>query len=125
MNPTVTTFSAPLCFRKGPHDDDEGTFIVDTAIVAVHHELITLAIYEKKTIGNGGNVPVPVLVLKINIPTDVTKIEYRKIRSANNNFEGGRITIEGMFDRGYEETITIKLCLEQYKSLSRLLIAIM
>jgi len=121
MNPTVTTFSAPLCFRKGPQDNDEGLFIVDTAIVAVHHELITIAIYEKKTISNGGNVP----VLLINIPTDVTKIEYRKIRSANNNFEGGRITIEGSFDRGYEETITIKLCLEQYKSLSRLLIAIM
>jgi hypothetical protein len=123
MNPTVTTFSAPLCFRKGPQDNDEGLFTVDTAIVAVHHELITLAIYEKKTTGDGGNVPV--LVLQINIPTDVTKIDCRKIRSANNNFEGGRIRIEGMFDRGYEETITIKPCLEQYKSLSRLLIAIM
>jgi hypothetical protein len=121
MNPTVTTFSAPLSFLKGPQDNDEGFFIVDIAIVAVHHELITLAIYENKTIGNGGSVP----VLQINIPTDVTKIEYRKIRSANSNFEGGRITIEGSFDRGYEETITIKLCLEQYKSLSRLLIAIM
>jgi hypothetical protein len=117
MNPTVTTFSAPLCFRKGPQDNDEGFFIVDIAIVAVHHELKTVAIYEKKTIGNGGNVP----VLQINIPTDLTKIEYRKIRSANNNFEGGRITIEGIFDQGYEEKITIKLCLEQYKSLSRLL----
>jgi hypothetical protein len=118
MAPTVTTFSAPLCFRKGPHDNDEGFFIVDTAIVAVHHELRTLAIYEKETIDNGGNVP----VLQFNIQTDVTKWEFRKIRSASDNFEGGRITIEGIFDRGYEETITIKLCcVEQYKCLARLL----
>jgi len=120
MSPTVTTFSGPLCLRNGPHNNGEGFFIVDTAIVAVHHELRTLAIYEKETFVNGGNVPVP--VLQFNMQTDVTKWDFRKIRSANGNFEGGRITIEGIFDRGHKEKITITLCcVELYKCIARLL----
>jgi hypothetical protein len=119
MTVTVTTFLAPLCSRKGPQDnaDGDGFFFVDDGMVAVHHELKQIGIFENAHITTEfGNVP----VLKINLQA-ATQIEFKKIRSTHNNFEGGRVRITGIFDRGYEEIVTIKLYTVEYKRLGRLL----
>ncbi|OEU23584.1 hypothetical protein FRACYDRAFT_233759 [Fragilariopsis cylindrus CCMP1102] len=111
---TLTTFGSPLCSRKGPHDsiNSEGFFFVDDGMIVVHHELKMIGIFE-----NGVDT---IPVLEINLTT-ATQITFKKIRSSNNTFEGGRVQISGIFDRGYEETVTIKMYTNEYKRLGRLL----
>ena len=111
---TLTTFRSPLCSRKGPQDsiDSEGFFFVDDGMIAVHHELKRIGIFE-----NGVDT---IPVLEINLQT-ATQITFKKIRSSNNTFAGGRVRITGIFDRGYEETVTIKMYTDEYKRLGRLL----
>ena len=111
---TLTTFRSPLCSRKGPQDsiDSEGFFFVDDGMIAVHHELKRIGIFE-----NGVDT---IPVLEINLQT-ATQITFKKIRSSNNTFEGGRVQITSIFDRGYEETVTIKMYTDEYKRLGRLL----
>ena len=114
MTATLTTFGSPLCSRKGPHDsiDSEGFFFVDDGMIVVHHELKMIGIFEN------GVATIP--VLEINLQT-ATQITFKKIRSSNNTFAGGRVRITGIFDRGYEETVTIKMYTDEYKRLGRLL----
>ena len=114
MTATLTTFGSPLCSRKGPHDsiDSEGFFFVDDGMIVVHHELKMIGIFE-----NGVDT---IPVLEINLQT-ATQITFKKIRSSNNTFAGGRVRITGIFDRGYEETVTIKMYTDEYKRLGRLL----
>jgi hypothetical protein len=113
---TLTTFGSPLCSRKGPHDsiDSEGFFFVDDGMIVVHHELKRIGIFENADIIK--NLP----VLDINLQ-EATQITFKKIRSSNNTFEGGRVRITGIFDRGYKETVTIKMYTNEYKRLGRLL----
>ena len=116
MTATLTTFGSPLCSRKGPHDsiDSEGFFFVDDGMIVVHHELKMIGIFENADIIRSAPV------LEINLTT-ATQITFKKIRSSNNTFAGGRVRITGIFDRGYEETVTIKMYTDEYKRLGRLL----
>ena len=51
----------------------------------------------------------------------VTSIEFKKIYSTGLNFEGGMMTVTGMFDWENEEIVTIKMSRTDYKLLATLL----
>ena len=58
--------------------------------------------------------------LQMNLRT-VASIEFKKIYSTRLNFEGGMMTVTGMFDRENEEIVTIKMSRTDYKLLATLL----
>ena len=58
--------------------------------------------------------------LQMNLRT-VASIEFKKIYSTRLNFEGGMVTVTGLFDKENEEVITIKMNRIDYKLLATLL----
>ena len=58
--------------------------------------------------------------LRINRRT-VASIKFKKTFSTGLNFEGGMMTITGVFDRENEEVVTIKMNRTDYKLLATLL----
>ena len=58
--------------------------------------------------------------LQMNLRT-VASIEFKKIYSTRLNFEGGMVTVTGLFDKENEEVITIKMNRTDNKLLATLL----
>ena len=94
----LVTINTPFCLRKDAGDASEGGgfFFVNTGILVFRDDTMMISIYEGETFRtNGGYNSIP--ALQINLRT-VTSIEFKKIYSTRLNFEGGMMTITGVFD---------------------------
>ena len=115
----LVVISAPFCLRKDVGHASGGFFFVSDGILVLRDDTKMITIYESETFRtNGGYNSVP--ALQINLRT-VTSIEFKKIYSTGFNFEGGMMTVTGMFDRENEEIVTIKMSRTDYKLLATLL----
>ena len=117
-----SVFQAPLCLRKGPEDNGEGFFIVETGIIVVNHETKIMDIYEKEMFDCSPPAFFPPPLLSIPLENSSTHgIDLQKIRSEHDNFRGGRVRITGFFDRDMYETVTIKMYLFEFNRFGRVL----
>ena len=115
----LVTINTPFCLRKDAGDaSNEGFFFVNSGILVFRDDTMMISIYEGETFQNGGYNSIP--ALQINLRT-VASIKFRKTYSTGLNFEGGMMTITGVFDRENEEVITIKMNRTDYKLLATLL----
>ena len=67
---------------------------------------------------HGGYNSIPALHINLR---NVALIKFKKTYSTGLNFEGGMVTVPGMFDRETEEIVTIKMNRIDYKLLATLL----
>ena len=117
----LVTINTPFCLRKdaGDTSDGGGFFFVNNGILVFRDDTMMINIYEGEAFRtNGGYTSIP--ALQMNLRT-VTSIEFKKIYSTGLNFEGGMVTVTGLFDRENEEVITIKMNRIDYKLLATLL----
>ena len=117
----LVTINTPFCLRKDAGDTSEGGgfFFVNNGILVCRDDTMMISIYEGETFRtNGGYNSIP--ALQINLRT-VASIEFKKTYSTGLNFEGGMMTITGVFDRENEEVVTIKMNRTDYKLLATLL----
>ena len=117
----LVTINTPFCLRKDAGDTSEGGgfFFVNNGILVFRDDEMMMNIYEGEAFRtNGGYTSIP--ALRINLRT-VASIEFKKIYSTRLNFEGGMMTITGLFDRETEEIVTIKMNRTDYKLLATLL----
>ena len=103
----LVTINTPFCLRKDAGDTSEGGgfFFVNNGILVFRDDEMMISIYEGETFRNGGYNSTP--ALQINLRT-VASIKFKKTYSTGLNFEGGMMTITGMFDRENQEIVTIK-----------------
>ena len=120
INMKLVTINAPFCLRKDVDDasEGEGFFFVNNGILVFRDDTMMFYIYEGETFRNGGYNSIP--VLHINLRT-VASIKFKKTYSTGLNFEGGMMTITGVFDRESEEIVTIKMNRTDYKLLATVL----
>ena len=114
----LVTINTPLCLRKDAGHASEGFFFVNTGVLVFRDDTMMINIYEGETFRNSGHDSIP--ALQINLRT-VVSIKFKKTYSTNLNFEGGMMTITGVFDRETEEIVTIKMNRTDYKLLATLL----
>ena len=117
----LVTINTPFCLRKdvGDASEGEGFFFVDNGILVFRDDTMMFYIYEGETFRtNGGYNSIP--ALQINLRT-VASIKFKKTYSTGLNFEGGMMTITGVFDRESQEIVTIKMNRTDYKLLATLL----
>ena len=117
----LVTINTPFCLRKDVSDANEGGgfFFVNNGILVFRDDTMMISIYEGETFRtNGGYNSIP--ALQINLRT-VASIEFKKTYSTGLNFEGGMMTITGVFDRESQEIVTIKMNRTDYKLLATLL----
>ena len=116
----LVTINTPFCLRKdvGDANEGEGFFFVNNGILVFRDDTMMFYIYEGETFQNGGYNSIP--ALQINLRT-VASIKFKKTFSTGLNFEGGMMTITGVFDRENEEVVTIKMNRTDYKLLATLL----
>ena len=117
----LVTIYTPFCLRKDVGDASEGGgfFFVDNGILVFRDDTMMISIYEEETFQtNGGYDSTP--ALQINLRT-VASIKFKETYSTGMNFEGGMMTITGVFDRENEEVVTIKMNRIDYKLLATLL----
>ena len=114
----LVTINTPLCLRKDAGHASEGFFFVNNGVLVFRDDTMMISIYEAETFQNGGYNSTP--ALQINLRT-VASIEFKKTYSTGLNFEGGMMTITGLFDRETEEIVTIKMNRTDYKLLATLL----
>ena len=94
------------CLRKDIVGACKGFFFVNYGILVFRDDTMMISIYEGESFRtNGGYSSTP--VLQINLRT-VASIKFKKTYSTGLNFEGGMMTITGMFDRENQEIVTIK-----------------
>ena len=100
---TTYSFEAPFILRlnKMTMQDigDEGFFVCEYGCVLFDTETRIL-----KIIDQDDNEEKLTMSL-----TQVTLIECRPFKSKGGNFKGGKVCLHGVFDRGVEEKITIKM----------------
>ena len=115
----LVTINAPFCLRNDVgHASKEGFFFVNNGILVFRDDTMMISIYEGETFRSGGYNSTP--ALQINLRT-VASIKFKKTYSTGLNFEGGMVTITGMFDREKQEIVTIKMNRTDYKLLAALL----
>ena len=115
----LVVISTPFCLRKDVGHASDGFFFVSDGILVLRDDTMMITIYENKTFRtNGGYNSVP--ALQINLRT-VASIKFKKTYSTGLNFEGGMMTITGVFDRENEEVVTIKMNRTDYKLLATVL----
>ena len=114
----LVTINTPFCLRKDAGESNEGFFFVNNGILVFRDDTMMVSIYESESFQSGGYNSIP--ALRINLQT-VVSIEFKKIYSTRLNFEGGMMTITGLFDRETEEIVTIKMNRTDYKLLATLL----
>ena len=116
----LVTIYTPFCLRKDVGDASEGGgfFFVDNGILVFRDDTMMISIYEEETFQTNGYNSIP--ALQINLRT-VASIKFKKTYSTGMNFEGGMMTITGLFDRKTEEIVTIKMNRTDYKLLATLL----
>ena len=115
----LVTINTPFCLRKDVGaSEGEGFFFVNNGILVFRDDTMMISIFEGETFRNGGYNSTP--ALQINLQT-VASITFKKIYSTGLNFEGGMMTITGVFDRENEEVVTIKMNRTDYKLLAMLL----
>ena len=117
----LVTIYTPFCLRKDVGDASEGGgfFFVDNGILVFRDDTMMISIYEEETFQtNGGYDSTP--ALQINLRT-VASIEFKKTYSTGLNFEGGMMTITGLFDQETAEIVTIKMNRTDYKLLATVL----
>ena len=116
----LVTINTPFCLRKDAGDTSEGGgfFFVNNGILVCRDDTMMISIYEGETFRSGGYNSTP--ALQINLRT-VASIKFKKTYSTGLNFEGGMVTITGMFDREKQEIVTIKMNRTDYKLLAALL----
>ena len=115
----LVTINTPFCLRKDVGHASEGFYFVNNGVLVFRDDTMMITIYEGETFRtNGGYDSIP--ALRINLQT-VVLIEFKKIYSTGLNFEGGMMTITGMFDRENQEIVTIKMNRTDYKLLAMLL----
>ena len=117
----LVTINTPFCLRKDAVDTSEGGgfFFVNNGVLVFRDDTMMISIYEGETFRtNGGYNSTPALL--INLRT-VASIKFKKTYSTGLNFEGGMVTITGMFEREKQEVVTIKMNRTDYKLLATLL----
>ena len=115
-------FSAPTCLRWGPHDNPEGdgfAFVADGVIV-VHHDLKSLTIFEHEECHNNDDGSAKARFF-VNLQSSAVRLNFKKIRSSNSNFLGGRVVIEDGSNQGLFARVIIKTETDEHLRLGRLL----
>lgn len=105
----LVIINTPFCLQNNFGDTSEGGgfFFVNNGILVFQDNTIMITIYEGEMFRtNGGYDSIP--ALQINLGT-VALIEFKKIYSTGLNFEGGMVTITGMFDQENQEIVTLKM----------------
>ena len=107
----------------------EGFYFVNNGVLVFHDNTMMIHIYEGETFWNGGYNSIPPALL-INLLQTVASIEFKKIHSIQYtvysstrlNFEGGMMTITGVFNWDSQKIVTtIKMNRTNYKLLAMLL----
>ena len=93
-------------------DPSDGFDMVFSGIVVLDMDKINL--YEKVDWDDKGNEAQPTFVAPYE---SIVSIKCKKIRSRHGNFDGGKITIVGLFDRPFSERITLKMDIPSYRTL--------
>ena len=100
---TLLFFNVPFILRANKSvsssANDEGFFVCDYGSVVLDTETKTLKIIEQEN----DDVKLTILL------GQVTLIECRPFKSKGRRFKGGKICLHGIFDRGVEERVTIKM----------------
>ena len=114
----LVTINTPFCLRKDAGHASEGFFFVNNGVLVFRDDTMMITIYEAEMFRNDGYNSIP--ALQINLRT-VASIKFKKTYSTGLNFEGGMMTITGVFDRESQEIVTIKMNRTDYKLLATLL----
>ena len=117
----LVTINAPFYLQKNVnHASKEGWFYVNNnGILGLRDDTMMISIYKgEKFWTNSGYNSTP--ALRINLRT-VASIKFKKTYSTGLNFEGGMMTITGLFDQESQEIATIKMNQTNYNLLATLL----
>jgi|TARA_B110001452_G_C15202191_1_gene417176 hypothetical protein len=113
------TIDASLCLRKDADSAGDGYFFVNHGIVTLNHKEKLINIYEKETFLLDGYDSTPALQINL-VQRNALKIKFKTIYSSHYNCKAGKVVLTGVFDRGKEEIVTIKISnIEDYKLLAK------
>lgn len=111
----TSTIYSPLCLRFNPETDNgEGFFFVDTGLIVIDHATKCMRVYEHDEWSSG----VANIRFEVELKRNDIQLRFRIIRSGHSNFEGGRLQLKGIFDRGYYEILTFKMPTQEFYRLT-------
>ena len=113
---TLLHFHTPFILRanKGPQGtfQNEGFFVCDDGAIVLDTVNQIIIVIENEDRDQMANA-------RLVIPlTKVSRIKAKRFRSTGRNYSGGQVCLHGVFDRGVEERITIKMEMETFAMLT-------
>ena len=115
----TTVYRTPFCSRTKvdvhTRPDDFGKYFVDIGVLVLSDDCRELRIYEEAEWDEMKDYASPVLTVHL-VPWLVS-VKFKKFRSAQSSYRGGRLTLTGVFDRSIYERITFLLQQQEFNTL--------